>query len=84
MYVCIFLQILKLYLFNEDNLSYSKKIIMSPKWKIKFDISNIVLNSQRDNSRWCIVYKHHWPHSILLPNLFWVSECDSLENGNYL
>lgn len=61
-----------------------KKIVMSPKWKIKFDISNIVLNSQRDNSRWCIVYKHHWPHSILLPNLFWVSECDSLENGNYL
>lgn len=28
-----------------------KKIVMSPKWKIKFDISNIVLNSQRDNSR---------------------------------
>lgn len=51
MYVCIFLQIFKLYLFNEDNLSYSKKIVMSPKWKIKFDISNIVLNSQTDNSR---------------------------------
>lgn len=44
-----------LYLFNEDmQSSYCKKSVMSPKWRIRFDISNISLNSQRDNSRFYI------------------------------